>query len=219
MSSRVRLRKGEGEQLRREILDATRELLADLGSMELVSIRSIAHRVGVSSPSIYLHFRDKDHLLYEVCREVFEDFAARLIPLFSAEGTALERLRMLGREYIRWGLEHAPLYPVLFLGEPPASIEAEELKGDPGIVVLEGLVALVRSGIEEGTILPGRSPEAIAWAMWSGAHGAVLLLTSSLPWIEEHLTASDVEMDLPNTDELIETVIDALSRSFAAQPA
>jgi hypothetical protein len=55
--------------------------------------------------------------------------------------------------------------------------------------------------------------------MWSGAHGAVLLLTSSLPWIEEHLTASDIEMDLPDTDELIDTVIDALSRSFAAQPA
>jgi AcrR family transcriptional regulator len=216
VSSRVRLRKGEGEQLRREIVDATRDLLAELGSMELVSIRSIAHRVGVSSPSIYLHFRDKEHLLYEVCREVFEGFAARLIPLFSAEGTALERLQLLGREYIRWGLEHAALYPVLFLGEPPAAMESEELKGDPGLVVLEGLVALVRTGIEEGVIIPGRSPEAIAWAMWSGAHGAVLLLTSSMPWIEEHLTASDIAMDLPASEELIDTVVDALTRSFAA---
>jgi AcrR family transcriptional regulator len=216
VSSRVRLRKGEGEQLRREILDATRDLLGELGSMDLVSIRSIAHRVGVSSPSIYLHFRDKEHLLYEVCREVFEGFAARLIPLFSAEGTALERLRLLGREYIRWGLEHAVLYPVLFLGEPPAAMESEELKGDPGLVVLEGLVALVRTGIEEGVIIPGRSPEAIAWAMWSGAHGAVLLLTSSMPWIEEHLTGSDIAMNLPASEELIETVVDALTRSFAA---
>ncbi|MGH8925545.1 MAG: TetR/AcrR family transcriptional regulator [Acidimicrobiia bacterium] len=216
MSSRVRLRKGEGPQLRREILDATRELLAELGSMELVSIRSIAHRVGVTSPSIYLHFRDKEHLLYEVCREVFEGFAARLIPLFSAEGTALDRLRLLGREYIRWGLENAALYPVLFLGEPPAAMESEELKGDPGIVMLEGLVAMVRTGIEEGVIIPGRSPEAIAWAMWSGVHGAVLLLALSMPWIEEHLSASDSSMVVPDTEELIETVIDALTRSFAA---
>jgi AcrR family transcriptional regulator len=216
VSTRARLRKGEGEQLRREILDATRELLAELGSMELVSIRSIAHRVGVTSPSIYLHFRDKDHLLYEVCREVFEGFAARLIPLFSVEGTALDRLRLLGREYIRWGLENAALYPVLFLGEPPAAMESEELKGDPGIVVLEGLVAMVRTGIEEGAIISGRSPEAIAWAMWSGVHGAVLLLASSVPWIEEHLTASDSAITIPDRDELIETVIDALTRSFTA---
>jgi hypothetical protein len=122
----------------------------------------------------------------------------------------------LGREYIRWGLEHAALYPVLFLGEPPAAMESEELKGDPGLVVLEGLVALVRTGIEEGVIIPGRSPEAIAWAMWSGAHGAVLLLTSSMPWIEEHLTASDISMNLPDSEELIDTVVDALTRSFAA---
>lgn len=216
MSTRARLRKGEGPQLRREILDATRELLAALGSMELVSIRTIAHRVGVSSPSIYLHFRDKEHLLYEVCREVFEGFAARLVPLFSVEGDALDRLRLLGREYIRWGLENAAIYPVLFLGEPPAAMESEELKGDPGIVVLEGLIAMVRTGIDEGVITSGRSPEAIAWAMWSGVHGAVLLLASSMPWIDEHLAAGETSMEVPDTEELIETVIDALTRSFAA---
>jgi len=215
VSSRARLRKGEGEHLRREILDATRGLLADLGSMDLVSIRSIAHRVGVTSPAIYLHFRDKEHLLYEVCRETFEGFAARLLPLFTAEGTALDRLRLLGREYIVWGLENAALYPVLFLGEPPAALESEELKGDPGVVVLEGLVALVRSGIEEGVIRAGRSPEAIAWTMWAGVHGAVLLLASSLPWIEEHLTASGSEMSVPEVDDMIETVIDALTRALS----
>lgn len=213
--ARSRLRKGEGEQLRREILDATRELLADLGSMDLVSIRAIAHRVGVSSPSIYLHFRDKDQLLYEVCREAFAGFADRLIPLFAVEGTALDRLRLLGHEYVRWGLENSALYPVLFLGEPPASIEAEDLKGDPGVVVLEGLVGMVRSGIEEGVIAPGHSPEAIAWAMWSGVHGAVLLLTSSIPWIEEHLRSAESTMAVPDTDELIETVIDGLTNSFS----
>jgi hypothetical protein len=95
-------------------------------------------------------------------------------------------------------------------------MESEELKGDPGIVVLEGLVAMVRTGIEEGAIISGRSPEAIAWAMWSGVHGAVLLLASSVPWIEEHLTASDSAMTIPDRDELIETVIDALTRSFTA---
>jgi len=99
---RPRLRKGEGEQLRREILDATRDLLAERGNLDLVSIRDIAGRVGVSSPSIYLHFEDKDHLSYAVCREAFESFGARLLPVLAAEGNALERLRLLGTEYVRW---------------------------------------------------------------------------------------------------------------------
>lgn len=215
MSARPRLRKGEGPQLRREILDATTDLLAELGSMDLVSIRAIANRVGVSPPSIYLHFRDKEHLLYEVCREVFGGFAERLVPFFAVEVNAVDRLRLLGREYVRWGLENSALYPVLFLGSPPAAIPPEEMQGDPGVVVLEGMVALIRAAMDEGELSDKHSPEAVAWAMWSAAHGLVLLLSTSAPWISEHLRVSDSTMVVPATDDLVEAVIDGLARAFA----
>lgn len=212
---RSRHRKGEGEQLRREILDATRDLLAEKGNLELVSIRDIAGRIGVSPPSIYLHFEDKDHLGYEVCREAFADFAARLVPSFTAEGNSLDRLRILGREYVQWGLDNAALYPVLFIGSPPASITVEEMEGDPGLVVLDGLVSLVRGGMEEGLISTERSPEATAWAMWAGVHGAVLLLTSKMDWMQEHLNAAGSSVVVPSTDEMTETVVEGLFRAFA----
>ena len=214
---RPRLRKGEGEQLRREILDATRDLLAEKGNLDLVSIRDIATRVGVSSPSIYLHFEDKDHLSYAVCREAFEGFAARLLPIFSAEGNALERLQRLGAEYIHWGLDNAGLYPVLFVGSPPDSIAIEEMAGDPGLLVLEGLVALVRSGIEEGLIAADRSPEEIAWAMWAGVHGTVMLVTSKMEWMQKHLEAAGSAVVVPTTDEMVSTVVEALFRAFSAE--
>jgi AcrR family transcriptional regulator len=213
---RPRLRKGEGEQLRREILDATRDLLAEKGNLDLVSMRDIANRVGVSSPSIYLHFEDKDHLSYAVCREAFESFAARLVPAFTAEGNALDRLRMLGTEYVRWGLDNAALYPVLFVGSPPTSIAIEEMSGDPGLVVLDGIVALIRSGMDEGLIATDHSPEAIAWAMWAGVHGTVMLLASKMEWMQEHLTAAGSSVVVPTTDEMVETVVEALFRAFAA---
>ena len=214
--SRPRLRKGEGEHLRREILDATRDLLAEKGNLDLVSIREIAARVGVSPPSIYLHFEDKDHLSYAVCREAFESFAARLLPIFAAEGNALERLRLLGTEYVRWGLDNAALYPVLFVGSPPESIEIEEMAGDPGLLVLEGLVALVRSGMDDGLISRERPPEAIAWAMWAGVHGAVMLLVSKMKWMQEHLQAAGSSVLVPTTDEMVATVVDAMFRAFSA---
>ena len=213
---RPRLRKGEGEQLRREILDATRDLLAEKGNLDLVSIRDIAKRVGVSSPSIYLHFEDKDHLVYAVCREAFEGFAARLLPLFAAEGNALDRLRRLGTEYVRWGLDNAALYPVLFIGSPPESIGIEEMTGDPGLLVLDGLIALIGSGMEDGLISADRTPEAIAWAMWAGVHGTVMLLTSRMEWMQEHLEAAGSSVVVPTTDEMVGTVVDGLFRAFAA---
>ena len=213
---RPRLRKGEGEQLRREILDATRDLLTERGNLDLVSIRDIASRVGVSSPSIYLHFADKDHLSYAVCREAFENFGARLLPIFAAEGDALTRLRLLGTEYIRWGLDNASLYPVLFIGSPPESIAIEEMAGDPGLLVLEGMVALIRSGMDEGLISADRTPEATAWALWAGVHGTVMLLTSKMEWMQKHLEAAGSSVVVPTTDEMIETVVDALFRAFSA---
>jgi len=44
----------------------------ETGHAKAVSIRSVAQRVGVTSPSIYLHFADKDALLDAVCARYFE---------------------------------------------------------------------------------------------------------------------------------------------------
>jgi AcrR family transcriptional regulator len=63
-ASRRRARKGEGELLREEILDAAEALLIEKGHPDAVSIRAVAARVGVSPPAIYLHFADKDELFY-----------------------------------------------------------------------------------------------------------------------------------------------------------
>ncbi len=58
--------------MRDEILDATTDLLLETGHAKEVSIRSVAQRVGVTPPSIYLHFADKDALLDAVCARYFE---------------------------------------------------------------------------------------------------------------------------------------------------
>jgi AcrR family transcriptional regulator len=212
---RSRLRKGKGEQLRQEIIDATRELVAERGNLDTLSIREIAQRVGVSPPSIYLHFDNKDQLTYTVCREMFEGFGARLLPILNSEGEILERLRRLGLEYIRWGLDNAALYPVLFLGEPPESSGLDEMAGDPGLLVLEGLVALVSAGMAEGVIASDSSAEATAWAMWAAVHGTVLLLSSKMEWMQAHLATAASPIAIPGIDEVIETVIEAVFRAFS----
>ena len=64
-------RRGEGEKLRDEILVAVSELLDETNDELAVSIRAIADRVGVTAPSIYRHFADKDEMLSAVCAVVF----------------------------------------------------------------------------------------------------------------------------------------------------
>lgn len=58
----------------------TIELLLETGQAKAVSIRSVAQRVGVTSPSIYLHIADKDALLDAVCARYFEKLDAEMQP-------------------------------------------------------------------------------------------------------------------------------------------
>ena len=75
-SRRTRARRGEGERLREEILDAAERLLIETGNRDAVSIRAVAEAVGVTPPSIYLHFADKTELLIFLTPKVVTDKTA-----------------------------------------------------------------------------------------------------------------------------------------------
>lgn len=209
--TRPRLRRGEGAQLRHEILAATRALIEESGSTEQLSVRSIAERVGVTAPSIYLHFSDKDELVYFTCREMFSSFADRLQLAFDADGSTVDRLVSMGRAYVKWGLENAAVYPVLFNGDIAKPTEIED---DPGLSILASLILMVQAGMAEGSIPSDRKPEAVAWGMWSGVHGLVMLLINSKPWVEEHARVLGMADLVPGNDDLIETVLDGLTRGL-----
>ena len=64
---RSRSRRGEGEHLRDEILAAAERILIETNDQSALSIRAIAAAVGVTPPSIYLHFADRNDLVFAVC--------------------------------------------------------------------------------------------------------------------------------------------------------
>ena len=57
--TRTRNKRGEGAQLRTDIVRAAARLL-DEGTEQNVTLRSVAREAGVSAPSIYSHFADTD---------------------------------------------------------------------------------------------------------------------------------------------------------------
>ena len=90
---RRRAPRGSGEQLREEILDAATELLLETGHAKAVSIRSVAQRVGVTPPSIYLHFADKDTLLDAVCARYFEKLDEEMQRVAADQPSTIDVLR------------------------------------------------------------------------------------------------------------------------------
>ena len=205
---RRRSPRGEGDQLRDELLDAAEGLLVDHGSMEAVSVRAIADAVGVTPPSLYLHFADKDELFFAVCERRFADFEKVLREARDAAGDdPTDQLRAMGRAYVRYGVERAEHYEILFGPKAQDVVGDHALEDTAGMRALAMLVETVQAAIDSGAL---RDDDAwvTALTIWSGVHGAVMLLLSK--------DALADQLPLPDADQLGDHVCDTLMRGLAA---
>lgn len=177
---RRRAPRGSGEQLREEILDATTDLLLKTGHAKDVSIRAVAQTVGVTPPSIYLHFADKDALLDAVCARYFEKLDEEMQEAAADAGSAIEVLRAQGLAYIRFARETPELYRIATMGEGRPGSDVDMTLNTSAF---EHLRNSVEQLMAEGIFPPGESTTT-ALELWTAAHGVAAMLISRpyLPW-------------------------------------
>ena len=201
---RRRARRGQGELLHDEILDATERLLVDGGGdEEAVSIRAVADAVGVTPPSIYLHFADKNELMFAVCERHFAELDRRLEAAAAGSDDPLESLKLRGRAYVRFGFDHPGPYRILFMSKPSAAPEWWTHERVQESASFMHLVGAIQRCLDAGVIVPG-DPIQIAVVVWAAVHGVTSLLISksTLPWPEPDALA----------DFMCDVLIDGLRR-------
>ncbi len=181
---RHRAPRGSGDQLSDEILDAATELLLETGDAKAVSIRSVALRVGVTPPSIYLHFADKDALLDAVCVRYFEKLDEEMQDVAGHAGEAgsspIDVLRAQGLAYVRFALKTPELYRIATMGEGHQGSDVDMTLNSSAFVHMRTSVeALIAEGV-----YPHVDPTTLALELWTAAHGVAALLISRpyLPW-------------------------------------
>jgi len=177
---RRRAPRGHGEQLRDEILDATTELLLETGHAKHVSIRSVAQRVGVTPPSIYLHFADKDALLDAVCARYFEKLDEEMQAAVSDQPSTIEVLRAQGLAYVRFALKTPQLYRIATMGESRPGSDVDVALDSSAFVHLRHTVEQLMA--EE--VYPAGDSTAVALELMTAAHGVASMLIAKphLPW-------------------------------------
>ena len=181
---RRRAPRGSGDLLRDEILDAATELLLDTGHAKAVSIRSVAERVGVTPPSIYLHFQDKDALLDAVCARYFEKLDEEMQRVSAVQSSTVEVLRAQGLAYVRFATENPELYRIATMGEWRSGSNVDSALASSAF---EHMCAAVGVLMDEG-VFPRGDAAAVALELWSAAHGAASLLIA-----KPHLPFGDAE--------------------------
>ncbi len=181
-SDRPRARKGEGDRLREEILEAAEQLLVETGSEDEVSIRAVADRVGVTPPSIYRHFADKGTMLFEVCDRQFALFQDYLDAKRSGHADPVEAVKACARGYVEFGLTHPEHYRIMFMGRSDLTPEEYNDRVLAEKTSFMSLVDAVQDCVDAGHL--DRDAFEAATIMWTAVHGVTSLLIAkpNFPW-------------------------------------
>jgi AcrR family transcriptional regulator len=181
---RRRAARGSGDLLRDEILDAATELLLETGHAKAVSIRSVAQRVGVTPPSIYLHFADKDALLDAVCARYFAKLDQEMQRATVGQPSSVEVLRAQGLAYVRFATQTPELYRIATMGEWRSGSDVDAALASSAF---KHMRAAVQALMDEGSFPPD-DVTTVALELWSAAHGVASLLIA-----KPHLPFGDAE--------------------------
>lgn len=177
---RSRANPGDGGRLREELLAAAEDLLAGSGE-DAVTLRAVATRAGVTTPSVYRHFRDKATLLDEVAAHTYDKLEAHARADAALASDPFEALRLRGRAYITFALAHPVHYGLLMMRRGDAGPVALEAAQQALANLTDGVRACAEAGVFCG------DPVELALSLWAAVHGCVSLLISQpqFPWPED----------------------------------
>lgn len=193
-SGSQRRREQQRSDVRQAILDAAAALFAEAG-YDGVSLRAVAERIGYTATTIYLHFADKDDLLFTVADDGFTRFGAALAAA-AEPPDPLARIHALGRAYIDFGLANPAYYALMFVDRPDFLLGCRAGESQPRIAALDIVRQAVQQGIDTGAIRSGGA-EVYAAALWASVHGVVAMAIARPDLRAEHIaTMADAVLDL-----------------------
>ncbi|WP_020500868.1 TetR/AcrR family transcriptional regulator [Sciscionella marina] len=200
-TGRPRSRRGEGDQLRTEILDAVNRLLDEWGSDEKLTMRAVAKQVGVAAPSIYLHFSDKTELVWAALSDKYEQLAERMHTAEQAAepGQPRERLRAQIHAYCRFAVDNPGHYRLMYEIRQPAA-DSTRIGHHPARLI-SGLFRTTLTDCAQAGYPLSLPLRQTAHTLWTGLHG-ILSICHSLA-----ITTPPDQLD-GITDGLLDILVD-----------
>ena len=166
--------RGQGEQLREEIVAAAVQMLEDLADDEALSLRAVARAVSISPTSVYLYFPDRDAL---VAAAMERSHAQMVDAVDDAEGAGQDPALVLrGRILAQatWVQQHPGLYKVMHESKVGMPFKA---------ALFARMTAVIQNCMDAGAASPGDAT-AVALDLRAAVIGMLSLRINEpdLPW-------------------------------------
>lgn len=167
----------EKEELKALILKAAKKLFVEKG-IENTTIRKIAAEIEYSVGTVYVYYKDKNDILHDLHIQGFMQLGNEMKVLFNV-ADPMERLKALGRVYLRFAIENPDMYDLMFSLKAPMDFLESCHKEDwnEGKGTFDVLKNTVQQCIEKGHFA-GHVLEPLSFMIWSGVHGMASLHNS-----------------------------------------
>jgi AcrR family transcriptional regulator len=179
-------KKREKEAIRSKILETANKLFLEKG-YEGTSIRTISEAIEYSPATIYLYFKDKNDIFYQLQQQAFELLQEKMKATQNII-SPLERLKAMGKVYLNFAFDNPQYYDLMFILRSPMESLSEENTWQQGIELYQTIENIAEACIAANQIKV-TDHQVIAFTIWSYIHGqCALLIRKRLPMHEkQHL--------------------------------
>ena len=165
------LSQAEIDDFRARLIAVAERLFVEQGP-EAVSMRQLAHALGVSVMTPYRYFKDKEDILAAARASGFDRFAEALETAYDSVNDPVQRARMVGRAYLQFAFENPAAYRLMFDLTQPNEENYPELSR-AGARARKTMNAYVECLMQAGQLVG--EPEIVAHVCWAAIHGLVVL--------------------------------------------
>lgn len=179
-----------------------------------LALRDLARTIGVSPSATYRHFPSRDHLVAAVSQHARQQLALALLAAREGvstsgprAGTALRRLRAIGRAYVEFAVRNPRLFEAAFVATciPPTTADDPDAWGV--------LVQTVEELVDAHVVPRGRRDDATLIA-WSSVHGLSTILTAAVWPTASQLDEVERGVLDPHVARSIQAVIEGVVRAI-----
>ncbi|HEY4063462.1 MAG TPA: TetR/AcrR family transcriptional regulator [Puia sp.] len=158
-------------EIRKMILDASMKLFVEEG-FNHVSIRKIAELIEYSPTTVYLYFKDKDEIFFNLHDIGFKMLLEANQNLGSIRNPLI-RLHKMGENYLNFGMKNPEYYNLMFIAREPMKT-LQNCDWENGDVALGLLKATIQECMDKG-YLAKNDAHLVSLSVWSHVHGLVAL--------------------------------------------
>ena len=181
---RARSPRGQGDQLRAEILLAVARLLDEqVHAPDLnLSLREVARETGIATPSMYIHFASKEALGWAVAADGYERLVTAMRAADSeTPGSAADRLRAQAHVFLRFAEGNRGVFRLMF-GHDVGRM-APDKSAHPGSLLARQWIDAVHACEAEGHVWP-EGAEQVVRHLWSALLGRFALWATTFEYEE-----------------------------------